>query len=94
MKHAHGKLLSQLWNMGRDEGCCTSEMKRCVASAQAIKNHAIHSRNQCSPYTAPAGGNARNWAYKRRATLGRTLPVIGTTASASDAATVGKEKAR
>ncbi|CAN0542531.1 unnamed protein product [Ectocarpus sp. 12 AP-2014] len=52
MKHTHDKLLLQLWNIGRDEGCCTSEMKRCIASAQATGNHAILSMNQCSPYTA------------------------------------------
>ncbi|CAN0446258.1 unnamed protein product, partial [Ectocarpus sp. 12 AP-2014] len=37
-------------------------------------------------------GTRETWAYERRATPGRTPPVAGTTASASDAATVGKER--
>ncbi|CAN0125344.1 unnamed protein product, partial [Ectocarpus sp. 13 AM-2016] len=52
MKHAQDKLLSQLWDIGRDEGCCTYEMKRCITSAQAKENYAILSRNHCSSYTA------------------------------------------
>ncbi|CAM9314452.1 unnamed protein product [Ectocarpus sp. 13 AM-2016] len=64
-------------------------MKRCIASAQATGNHAILVRNQHQQ-----AGTRETWAYDRRATPGRTPPVADTTARASDAAAVGKEKAR
>ncbi|CAM9637711.1 unnamed protein product [Ectocarpus sp. 6 AP-2014] len=68
-------------------------MNRCIASAQAIENDAIHSRNM-RPASHQQAGTRETWAYERRATPGRTPPVTGMIASVSDAATVGKEKAR
>ncbi|CAM9997328.1 unnamed protein product, partial [Ectocarpus sp. 12 AP-2014] len=64
-------------------------LKRCTASAQAIENHAILSRNQHQQ-----AGTRETWAYERWATPGRTPPVTGKTGSASDTATAGKETAR
>ncbi|CAM9188717.1 unnamed protein product, partial [Ectocarpus sp. 8 AP-2014] len=62
-------------------------MKRCIASAQALENHAIHSRNGHKQ-----AETRQTWAYERRATRGRTPLVTGMTESASDAVTAGKSK--
>lgn len=50
VKHAFATLCTEIAKYGGFDDCSIKELEACVASAQAIENHAMHAKTRFSPY--------------------------------------------